>query len=150
MIEMEVATKYHGRVEITDDEIYTFEKGLPGFENEHTFILLPFPNNDLFSILQSTMTPSTGFVVTNPFSFFPKYDFNLSDNEKNHLDLYSDENIAVLVILTVNESIVQSTANLQAPIIFNLKNKKAKQIILNDSIYKTKHLLNEAIQKAEG
>jgi flagellar assembly factor FliW len=147
---MNIKTKYHGEVKINEEDIFTFENGLPGFEVEHSFALLPFPNNDLFSILQSTMTPSTGFVVSNPFGFFPSYDFNLDDNAKEQIDLHSEENVAVLVILTVNDSIEQSTANLQAPIIFNLKNKKAKQVILNDPRYKTKHLLNQAIQKAKG
>jgi flagellar assembly factor FliW len=147
---MNIKTKYHGDVTITEEEIIMFENGLPGFEDEQSFVLLPFPDNDVFSILQSTKTSSTGFVVSNPFGFFPQYEFDLEENIKKQLIIENEENIAVMTILTVNESIEQSTANLQAPIIFNIHHKKGKQVILNDARYKTKHLLNEAIQKAKG
>jgi flagellar assembly factor FliW len=147
---MKIATKYHGEVEITPEEMYTFDNGLPGFEDEQSFVLLPFPDNDVFSILQSTKTSSTGFVVSQLFGFFPQYEFELDDNVKKQLDIDQKENVAVLTIITVNQSIEQSTANLQAPIIFNVQNKKGKQVILNDARYKTRHLLSEAIQKAKG
>jgi flagellar assembly factor FliW len=147
---MNIETKYHGDVTIKEEEIFTFENGLPGFEHEQSFVLLPFPDNDVFSILQSIKTSSTGFVVSNPFGFFPQYDFELEENTKKQLKIKSEENVAIMIILTVKESIEQSTANLQAPIIFNVHHKKGKQVILNDSRYKTKHLLNEMILKAKG
>ncbi len=147
---MNIKTKYHGEVTINTEDIFTFENGLPGFEDEQSYVLLPFPNNEVFSILQSTKTPTIGFVVSNPFGFFPQYDFELEENTKKQLRIENEENVAVMIILTVNESIEQSTANLQAPIIFNVHHKKGKQVILNDARYKTKHLLNEMIQKAKG
>jgi flagellar assembly factor FliW len=147
---MNIKTKYHGEVTIKEEEIFTFENGLPGFEDEQSYVLLPFPNNEVFSILQSINKPTIGFVVSNPFGFFPQYDFELEENTKKQLRIENKESVAVMTILTINESIEQSTANLQAPIIFNVHHKKGKQVILNDARYKTKHLLNEMIQKAKG
>ena len=39
------------------------------------------------------------------------------------------------------------TANLKAPLIFNLKNRKGRQIILNSSEYMTRHNIMEEMKK---
>ena len=39
---MKIETKYHGEVDITTDDIWTFAKGIPGFPKEKQFAVLPF------------------------------------------------------------------------------------------------------------
>ncbi|HET7522322.1 MAG TPA: flagellar assembly protein FliW, partial [Bacillales bacterium] len=76
---MNIETKYHGTVEINDNQIIDFTSGLPGFLQEKRFVLLPFSGNSPFFILQSVATASLAFVVTDPFSFYQDYDFTLPD-----------------------------------------------------------------------
>ena len=47
----------------------------------------------------------------------------------------------MLTIVTLHENFKDSTSNLLAPIVINLLGKKGRQIVLNDSIYATKHRL---------
>ncbi|WP_203363290.1 flagellar assembly protein FliW [Bacillus sp. REN10] len=136
---MIIETKYHGQVEINQEDVWTFNQGIPGFADEKQFTLLAFPDNDVFFVLQSTSTPELGFVVTNPFAFFPEYDIQLDEAVVEALQLEKAEEAAVYTILTVKEPFEQTTANLQAPIILNTTNKQAKQVILNDNRYHIRH-----------
>ncbi|QED49598.1 flagellar assembly protein FliW [Cytobacillus dafuensis] len=141
---MNIETKYHSVVEIIEDEVWHFEKGIPGFLSEKQFVILNLPENDVFSIMQSVTTPNLAFVITNPFQFFLDYQFSIDDPSIKQLEIETDSDVLPYVILTVQEPFEKTTANLQAPLIFNTKNKRAKQLILSDSSYQTKHLLKPA------
>ncbi|WP_226676398.1 flagellar assembly protein FliW [Rossellomorea aquimaris] len=136
---MKINTKYHGEIEVESEEILTFEHGIPGFGEEKQFVLLLLPENEWFHILQSVTTPQLGFVVTDPFLFFKEYDFELDQASVESLGKPSEKDVQVLSILTVRETLNESTANLQAPIILNLANRKGKQVILTNPDYQTKH-----------
>ncbi|NQD65111.1 flagellar assembly protein FliW [Bacillus haikouensis] len=138
---MNINTKYHGEIEVNEGSLLSFEQGIPGFAEEKKFVLLPLPENDWFHILQSVSTPQLGFVVTDPFLFTKEFDFELDQGSVETLGLTDEKNVKVLTILTMKEAFIESTANLQAPIIINLANNKAKQVILNEPNYQTKHLL---------
>ncbi|MBS4178280.1 flagellar assembly protein FliW [Lederbergia citrea] len=138
---MNIQTKYHGEVEIAEDMILTFEKGIPGFPDEKKFTLLPLPDQTFISVLQSVETSALAFVVADPYSFYEKYDFKLDENTVELLDIKGAEDVSAFVILTVRDPFQASTANLQAPVIVNVKTNNAKQVILNEENYKTKHPL---------
>jgi flagellar assembly factor FliW len=138
---MKINTKYHREIEVKSEDVLTFEHGIPGFGEEKQFVLLPLPENEWFHILQSVKTPQLGFVVTDPFVFFKDYDFELDQASVESLGKPSEKDVQVLSILTVRETLNDSTANLQAPIILNLANRKGKQVILTNSDYQTKHLI---------
>ncbi|WP_110112534.1 flagellar assembly protein FliW [Bacillus sp. CGMCC 1.16541] len=138
---MNIKTKYHGSMEVKKQDILHFHDGLPGFVEEKTFIVLPLGDDNVFYFLQSTQTPNLGFVITNPFLFFKEYDFELDTSHLQKLEIKDEEHVAVYTILTMTDQIEQSTANLQAPIVINTKTNKAKQIILTNTSYKTKHSL---------
>ncbi|WGG45228.1 flagellar assembly protein FliW [Rossellomorea sp. DA94] len=138
---MKIDTKYHGEIEVKSEDVLTFEHGIPGFGEEKQFVLLPLPENEWFHILQSVKTPQLGFVVTDPFVFYKDYDFELDEASVELLEDPVEKEVQVLSILTVRETLHESTVNLQAPIIINLANLKGKQVILRNSDYQTKHLI---------
>jgi flagellar assembly factor FliW len=137
---MNLQTKFHGEVEINEEQILHFNAGLPGFINEKEFCILPIEETPLL-VLQSVRSAETAFILTEPFSFFSDYEFDLPEEVTVALSISSDEYVAVFVILTVQEPFDKTTANLQAPVIINQKVKQGKQIILNGTSYTTKHLL---------
>lgn len=137
---MIIETKYHGTQEIGPEDILKFDSGIPGFPEEKEFVLLPLDESTL-SVLQSVETSEIGFVVADPFSFFPEYDFQLGESTVEQLKLSKPEDAVVFTILTVQDPFEKTTANLQAPVVINTKNNRAKQVILNEGNYKTKHPL---------
>ncbi|MFK4997190.1 flagellar assembly protein FliW [Bacillus sp. N9] len=138
---MNIQTKYHGEVDISEDTIITFAKGIPGFPEEKRFTLLPLPEQTSISVMQSLETPTLAFIVADPYSFFKPYDFSLDEHTVELLEIQEANDVSAMVILTVQDPFEKSTANLQAPIVINIKTNKAKQVILNDENYKTKHPL---------
>ncbi|XJZ26950.1 flagellar assembly protein FliW [Bacillota bacterium Lsc_1132] len=134
-----IQTKYHGEIEIDNEDILFFEKGIPGFLDEKEFVILPLSEDGTFSVLQSIASPQLAFLVANPFIFFKEYDFKLEDPVVEELELKTEKEVVVYVILTVADPFEKTTANLQAPIVINIANRKAKQVILNNCSYNTKH-----------
>ena len=144
---MKLQTKFEETIEVNESDILDFELGLPGFEDEKQFVLLPMEETP-FSILQSIFTPNLAFVTVDPFVFFKQYDFELSNSDQEQLAVSTPGDVMVQVIVTVAEPFEKSTANLQAPVVINTKQNKAKQVIINDGNYGTRHHLNTT--KREG
>ena len=139
--DMNIKTKYHGEISINEEEILHFEKGIPGFPNETKFVQIPLTEDGLFQVLQSTTNPDISFITTDPFFFKKDYDFTIDDSIVESLELQNEKDIKVIVILTPQEPFNHSTANLQAPVVINIANRKARQVILNNTTYQTKHPL---------
>jgi len=138
---MNIQTKYNGEITVHKQDILYFEKGLPGFPNETQFVLIPLSDDRLFQVLQSTVNEEIGFITTDPFFFKPDYDFEVDDAIVKSLEIEHEKDVTVAVILTPQEPFNQSTANLQAPIVINKTNNKARQVILSNTNYLTKYPL---------
>jgi flagellar assembly factor FliW len=135
---MRLNTKYHGIREYDVDDIISFNKGLPGFENLKKFILFSVEENELFSILQSVEDSDIGIVVMSPFSVVTDYEFKLSDEKINELLIETPEDVLVLSTVTLSSKAEDITTNLKAPIIINIIKKLGEQIILDNDRYKIK------------
>lgn len=110
-----------------------FEEGLPGFSHLQFFQLVQEEESPFF-LIQSTEEKNVGFWVVNPFSFFPEYQFSLTDASKEALHLNEDSPVAVFSIVTIRGN-HQATVNLKAPIVVNLSNRMGRQIILPEDTY---------------
>ncbi|MHA6252365.1 flagellar assembly protein FliW [Oceanobacillus sp. CAU 1775] len=135
---MNLETKYLGEVQIDEDKIIRFSKGLPGFPDESSFIILDLPDNNAFQILQSVNTSSLAFVITNPYLFYTDYSLKLDDELLQQLEIEKQEEVAVYTIVTLKQPFSESTINLRAPIVLNTRTLKGKQYILNDNDYSSK------------
>ena len=138
---MKINTKYHGEMELKEEDILLFEKGMPGFPSQTKFVGVPLTDDGLFQVLQSITDADIGFIITDPFFFNKDYDFILDDVVVESLEIQRTEEIKVNVIITPHEPFNESTANLQAPVIMNTSNNKARQVILTNTTYQTKHPL---------
>lgn len=145
---MKIVTKYLGEIRIDKEQVIYFENGLPGFSEEKEFVFLPLSEDGLFSFLQSVTNKALAFITTNPFSFHKRYEFELTDADQKLLNIKNSNDIFVQVIVTLNETLEDSTANFKAPLIINNKEKIAKQVIL-DTYYGSKHKLINSLPGGE-
>lgn len=136
---MKIQTAYLGEVEIESSQILHFEHGIPGFENEKELVLLPIEDNDAFHVLQSVGTAELAFIVTNPYEITTNYSFEIDEAIAHILKIKAPQEVAVLSIVSLKDTIEQSTVNLKAPIVWNTNNNKAKQVILNNEDYSIRH-----------
>ncbi|MEX3621444.1 flagellar assembly protein FliW [Viridibacillus arvi] len=139
---MKIQTAYMGEIEVEASQIIYFEHGIPGFEVEKQFVILPVENNDVFFVLQSIITADLAFIITNPFTVTTNYSFELEDSTVHALRIQDEKEVAIFAIVSLKETIEQSTINLKAPIVLNTTNYKAKQVILNNENFAIRHLLS--------
>lgn len=135
---MEFKSKYHGILEYNEKDIVTFENGVPGFEELKRFILVPHKENDVFSILHSLEECEVGFIVISPFFIDDKYELNLEESIAEKLKLSSSHNAKIVNTVTLHSDPKKITVNLKAPIIINVENNLAHQVILNNDKYNIK------------
>ncbi|MFZ7120918.1 MAG: flagellar assembly protein FliW [Eubacteriaceae bacterium] len=138
---MEIQTKYLGEIEVALEKVLMFSSGLMGFEESKEFVLLDIPDNDNFKFLQDIKNSYIAFLVVNPWNFFCEYQMDIPDEELIKMQIKSKEDIAIYNIVTICDVFKNSTANLLAPIILNVKSNIGKQYILQEENYTTKHPL---------
>lgn len=139
---MIIQTTRFGEIEIDDNLIFEFLNPILGFEEEKKYILIEHSQNNNFKWLQSVKTPELAFVVTVAGNFGIDYSFELPDKTQEELNIEDAEDLLALnVVVIPSQNPQNSTINLLAPIIFNVKNYKAGQIILSDSKFKVDYPL---------
>ncbi|GIP35599.1 flagellar assembly protein FliW [Paenibacillus sp. J2TS4] len=138
---MKITTSRFGELDIEESSIIYFTQGIPGFEELSKYVLIYPEDSQPFAYLQSLEWGELAFIVTDPFLFNPQYQFEVTDHQKEELQIKSNEDISVWVIVTVTNRLQEATMNLMAPIIVNAKSKKAKQFVLHNTSYQTKHPL---------
>lgn len=133
---MIIATEHLGNIEFSENDILTFAHGIPGFEEEKQFILIPAEDIEFpFSYLQSVQSADLAFIVTDPFLFVENYDFELSSSDATALNVNNDEDLAdisVLTIVTIPNDVDQTTINIMAPIVINHAVKVGRQVLLTE------------------
>lgn len=146
-----VSTSRFGEIEVDEKKIVHFKDGIPAFEDEREFIILPYEEDSPYYFMQSVNSPDLAFLLTIPFLFFPEYSFEIDDATMSELEITNHENVFYYSMITIpNGSIRYMTANLLAPIVLNSDNMQAKQVVLEKSNYTTKHRLFPEPAKREG
>lgn len=127
-----------GEVEVQEKDIYQFPKGLPGFEEETEFALIPWEDTP-FIYLQSVREKELSFLLVSPFIFAADYSFELSEVDKEELGI--SEHVSVYSMVTIHSQANKSTMNLLAPVVLNPEKQQGKQVVLHQSGYETRHLI---------
>lgn len=145
---MILETENFGTIEIKEEDIIMFERGLPGFEDCRKFaVLYKVDDDNPFKWLQSIDNSSLAFVIVEPQLFKDHYQVKISDSVAEELDVEELTDIVVYSIVTIPEEISKMTANLKAPIIINAKKNKGCQTLLEDEKYDFKHSIIQELQK---
>jgi len=93
-------------------------------------------------------SPDLAFVVTDPNIFMDDYEIVVSQTDIEDIDLHDATKSVQLVIVTVPRDPAMMTANLKGPIIINMENHKAKQLVIEDSKYEIKYRILAETQQA--
>ena len=146
---MFIKTKIFGDVEISDDKILTFEDGIIGFPDLKHFTLIHDEEKGTdagIRYFQSIEEPAFAMPVMNPLMVCEDYNPQVSEEFLASLGNITDENIVVLVTVTVPTDLTKMTVNLQGPIIINSDEKKGAQIIVEGSDYPVKFPIYEILK----
>lgn len=138
-IAMEVRTTRFGIVDIAEDRVIEFPKGLLGFPNHTRYCLLEPGDDACFFWLQSIEEPSLAFVVTDPSLFVTGYTIPIRPEHMAELGLARLEDAQVFCIVNKIEN--QLTGNLQGPLLINTITRTGEQLVLADKKWTTRHPL---------
>lgn len=146
---MKVNTRIFGEIEVAEEKIITFDIGLMGFEDIHKYTLI-FDEEDKGSLmwLQSLDEPVLAFPVIDPLAVADEYNPIVEDELLASLgEVDSDSDYFLLSVVTVPSDIKKTTANFKAPLVINMKTRKACQIIVNNEDYPVRHNLYDYFQR---
>jgi len=119
-----------GTVEVDQQRVLTFPKGIPGFEHCHHWHLFhEEKNNPVVFWLQSLDDPEVMLNVIDPAVLDVGYRISLTETERHELDARPDAPLAALLILSRSGPEQRIKALTHAPIIINLQTQRGLQKI---------------------
>ena len=133
---MKINTLRFGEIEIEQERIFEFVLPIIGFNELKKFVIVDLNKDGMFKWLQSVEDPALAFPVVSVFSMNVDYTIDLPDDVVDTLKIVNVDSILVMNIASIPQDNPQGTTlNLLAPLIFNLDNYLAGQVILSGSCY---------------
>ena len=145
----QLQTRLFGPVTYAAADVLHFPAGLPSFEDEREFLLLPIEGSDALLCLQSIATPALAFIVMNPFTLSPDYAPVLRPGERQTLAVTRDQDLCFYVLCAMKRPVEDSTVNLKCPIALNPDTRTAMQVILETDHYHMHHPLSSFSREKE-
>lgn len=130
-----VPTTRFGEVSYAESELLTFPWGIPGFEDARRFLALSLDDQPHFVWLQSVDDPSLALPCSDPWQVFAEYEPRLPAYVVSALDLQNPDDFTILNVVVVTKDAQEMTMNLLAPVVVNLKTRRARQVMLENSGY---------------
>lgn len=137
---MRFDTPRFGTVEVAEDRILRFGGGLPGFPLCKRFIVMDHDRDTPLKWLQCVDVPDVAFPVVEPEQVLPSYELDVPPETLTVIGWKeTDDPTSISVFLILNVSDGNLTANLRAPIVVNLDNHCAHQLILDGADADLRH-----------
>lgn len=137
-----------GDLTYSPDACLEFPAGLPGFENEHHFVLIEEPSQRPLVFLQSVQTPGLCFTTVPVHLIDQEYQIQATREDLDRLGMRPEGRSDVARVVTCLAIICAGdrdvTANLLGPVLINKENRLAVQAIREDTRYSARHPLGEA------
>ena len=146
---MLVKTRYFGEVDLTDDKIITLEKGLMGLDEYKRYTILydcEKEEGTNISWFQSVDEPSLALPVINPLIVKEDYNPVVEDELLAGIGEINEENMVILITMTVPADLKEMTVNLKAPIIINADTRKGIQLIVENQDYELKYKIYDVLK----
>jgi len=133
---MKINTVRFGEIDVEESRIFDFVLPIIGFDNLQKFIILDPDKDSLFKWLQAVEEPGLAFPVISVAALNFDYSIDIPDNIVEALEVTKAEDLLVMNITSIpHDNPRGTTINLLAPLIFNISNQKAGQIVLSGSGY---------------
>ena len=128
---IEVDTVRFGKIEVSQENILLFPKGLIGFEHLKRYVLLDSQKGPSIQWLQAVDDPAVAFLVSDPKTFLPHFEIAVSGTtcrqgsaEKNALD-----SMKMLTLLHIDRQKQLLHLHVQAPLLVDPGSRKGIQVV---------------------
>jgi flagellar assembly factor FliW len=150
----QVETRYFGTMIYREESVFEFPTGLPAFRNEKRFVPIELEQHSPLIFLQSLAQPGLCFLAFPILVVDREYRLGVTREDLMALELNPDRQpllgseVAVLALLSLQDHF-SPTANLMAPLVVNLKTRRALQAIREDRAYSHQHPIQAQPSQAE-
>lgn len=130
---MSMQSKVTQQPSIQPEKVFTFPKGLPGFEEYTTFKIFHKDDGKVCAYwLESCETPVVTFALVDPTAYDLNYDIFLDDTEQKIIKAEDPSAIGVFLMLKkdVDGSSAQLGANIAGPLVINVQERLGLQKVL--------------------
>lgn len=132
-----IATRI-GEVEIGEENVLSFPRGMLGFEGKAEFAVLnlPHPGMEQFKLLQSVDDPELGFVVTEAANAPEAIELADLQDAYKQCDVAPADALTLLIVsIRKVEEGVEMSANLRAPIVIDMQRRIGRQHVMSNGKY---------------
>ncbi len=150
---MRINTRLFGEIEVSEDKIITFPGGIIGFPEMQKFTLIydeEKGTNAGIRWMQSLDEASFALPVMDPLVVKEDYNPEVDDELLKGLGNIGPDNLLVLVTVTVPADLTKMTVNLQGPIVINVEERKACQVIIDGEDYPIKYPIYDILKARKG
>ncbi len=127
-----------GSVEVLEENVLTFPRGLLGFEGRSEYVVVPLPHEGMerFKLLQSLTDPALGFIVTEAAAAANAIDPKDLHDAYKQCDVKPSDALTLLIVSFRRENGgVEMSANLRAPIVIDVGRKIGRQHVMSNGRY---------------
>lgn len=138
-------SQYFGLIDYTEGQLFKFPDGLPAFPQETRFLPIEVPDHLPLVYLQSMATPELCFIALPAKCIVKDYQVEPQPGDLARIGLTEDtvsEPAALCLALLCFEQ-AGAVANLRAPIVVNLKDRSAVQLIQSEDHYPVRFPLQQ-------
>lgn len=150
---MKVESRLFGLIDIEDSKIIHLVGGLVGFPHMTDFALIhdaEAEGKKGIQWLQSMQEGNFALPVLNPLDILDEYNPTVEDELLSPLGEMGPEDMLVFVTATVPSDITKMTVNLKGPIIINVNNCKACQVIAEGDNCEVKFPIYDILKSKKG
>ena len=143
---MTITTRVFGEIEVDENKLIYFENGIIGFPEMKRFLLI-YDNEREGGVhwLQSVDVEDFALPVIDPLKIVDEYNPQVEDELLKIIGYVEDTEMLVLTTITIPSEIEKMSINLMAPIIINVSNCCACQMILEGD-YPVKYYIYEKLK----
>jgi flagellar assembly factor FliW len=132
---MQIETRMFGTIDVDESTLVHFPAGLVGFEELRSYALVEAEELKPVTWLLPVDDPDLAFPLCDPGFFVKEYEVPVSGEDRDVLDVDTDDEVVILTVVTLPQGEKPLTANLRGPIVINLTNRIGRQVILLDERY---------------
>ena len=132
-------TTRFGQIEVEEENILTFPGGPLGFQTLTKWTFIDETRCAPFRMLQSLDDGAVAFIMVDPLTSYPDYEFNLTPEDLFYIGARSVDEVIVFCMITIAPKVSEVTINLQGPFVINPAKAIGHQFILFDTEYNTRH-----------
>ena len=136
---IQVRSQRFGTFDVPRESVLHLPQGLIGFPSHPRWVILDHRPGSPFKWLLSIEDPELAFAVANPGELVADYQPPI-ELAARLLDTDPAE-IALFVVVTIPSDPTRMTVNLMAPVVVDVRTRRARQIVLDDPRCPPDHLV---------